>query len=214
MLNLSLVIVPAWLEDALRKAGMGVERALDLSALSRISSLEDVAFYTSVNYHLFNQIPKPIKETFDSYRFFSDENKLGRTHVKADDLGNYPTDTEYKALIDKVRDKTWGDGAVRFGNPTPRQLLAVLPYTKESQDIPNTSLNFLFDVFYLTDDIVGIRFYLANPKRPFNEQLYQCYDRLLAFLTSHRKFEQVATTPVFQEFVNMSRTQPHPYGLS
>jgi len=218
MFNVSLVIVPAWLEAALKAGGLSIERALDLPALSRISSLDDVGFYTSINYHLFDQIPGPLAKTFRAYDFFADGRKPGecsydRRHVKPDNKGDIISDKEFGELIRRIRSRTWNWGAVQYAEPSPKHLMAALPYTKESLDEADSTRFYLFDVFYITDDVYGVRFVKANPNRPYGEQLYQCYDRLLNFLTLHNRFEDIAATPAFREFVTMSRTQAHPLGL-
>ena len=200
--SVSLVIVPAWLDAAIQSNKFVKESLLDLMSLSSILSQNDVAFYTSVNMFLFDSIHSPLRETFTPFAFYNEPSK--NSMLRHD--GTRPAPAEVNAFYEKVRELSFNRFGVEYGQPDARSFLALLPYNSQQAEIStNVEMEYLFEAFHIKDMIFGIRFVLRDPTKPYTEQLTKCYQRLLGLLISHSTFETVAETPIFSEFVKLSR---------
>jgi hypothetical protein len=203
-LNVSLVILPDWLEKALASNNQTLDSALDLLSLSRILSLGDVSFYASINQHLFSKIPLALQGTFRSFPLVSNEAKK---YVKNDHNGDRPSDKEVEAFLNSMSRRVFEQGSIDFADSTSQKLLATLPYTH--QHVEEGVLNkpeFVFDVAAIKEDVYGVRFTLRDRSRSYVEQLVDCYDRLLKLLIGQHGFVPVAGTKAFEEYVRLQRS--------
>ena len=76
--------------------------------------------------------------------------------------------------------------------------------TTESNKEVSLETDYLFDVFQITDNVYGVRLLKRDLETGFNKQLIDCYDKVIALLCATHRFEDVAKTALFQEFVKLS----------
>lgn len=204
--EMKILIVPYWVERAIRDNQLSMDAALDIMSLSRILSFKDVCFYCAINMWLYDELPVPVKDTFTNVHLLWD----GLKYLMTDGSGNKPskdkTDAFYERVsnqyhyeYDRILSESQGSGK--------RLLLSLLPHDT-AQDDPNVmaSTEYLFEVFDIKDDVLGIRFALPDKHIPLGKQIKQCYDNLLKVLTASIRFEEVVKLPAFNEFARLSRT--------
>lgn len=203
-LNVSLVIVPNWVESAMLTGKLRPAAVLDLHALSSILSRRDVSFYAACNMVLWDKLPLALKQTFNAHELID---RTGKSTLE-DDHGNRPSPQEIHAFMESIFPGTWDGALFQVKHPECGDLVSAFPYASDpEQPVDTTSV--LFDVFYINENTYGVRFYPRDPKVAYGQQLANCYDKLLEMLSGHFPLEKVAVTAVFQEFVKLSRSIAH-----
>lgn len=203
-LNVSLVIIPEWLDQALKANNQAMNAALDLMSLSRILSLGDVAFYAAINHYLYEKMPKALATTFKPICLHDYNTAL--PFVKADANGNRPNDAAVRDFFTRMAGRVMQQGAVDFNEASASKLLTTMPYKAESVDESMMqNPEFIFNVTAITEDVYGVRFRLRDRNRSYNEQLVECYDATLKHLIGEHSFEAAALTPAFEEYVRLQR---------
>lgn len=201
-LNVSLVIVPSWMEGAMQANRLSMDRVLDLPALSRIFCTRDVSFYSAMQLCLWEHLPAALRQTFNLHELMAND-----LYVKADNNGNRPSPEAVQACYASVRRYAWDRESMHHEFPDASSLLATLPHLDHSQDAEATdmSTDLVFDVFYIDDHVYGIRFARKDPKRPYTDQLKDSYDNLMKLLSGHFPMDVMANTAAFEEYVRLAR---------
>lgn len=207
--KLRILIVPFWVEQALEAHRLPKTAALDIMTLSRILSFKDVCFYTAINMWLFESLPQPIKDTFESVYLVEDGNK----YLMTNGSGLKPSVSETNAFYQKVQNNQsyeWRRILNENGNSNKSLLLSLYAHdTVEAGGEDQSSVrsrDYLFEVFDITDDIFGIRFAVADTHVPIGKQIKDCYDKLLKVMVYRLGFSNTAKTGVFNEFARLGRT--------
>lgn len=201
-LNLSLVIVPQWVRAAMQSKGMAINRVLDLMALSRILSKRDVSFYVSIYTRMFDVLPEPLKKTFGYYEYLYRE----RDRVITEDgFGNTPSPAAVRQFYAELSCLTWSRDEIGTQFPAAASLVSLMPHGADDTVSYGMNTNLVFEVYPITETVYGITFSLADPARPFMEQITECYDKLLGQLCGIHGMESIADTPAFQAYVQLSR---------
>lgn len=217
MLNLSMVAVPVWLDQALKATRTSERQILDVEAMSRITSRDDVAFYAICNNEIgvFLEGLHPaliaLCNTLRSYPLLNPESW---TNVKADNDGLYPTQEEYMKSLQRIRDRvdirmySYGDNPEQNTRASLlKELVPALTYPFEGAESKN-DINILPMVFYIRDNVYGVRFMQANPKYDYIVQLHRSISEVLEILCAHHPFSEVAKLPIFAAFVDICRSLP------
>jgi hypothetical protein len=193
MLDMKVVLIPTWLEDALNAASKPLVTCLDAVALSSIVSNDDVAFYIDLNNRLLPELFPELAESLYGgtlYPFFKD----GVDQTVLRNLQDY--------LSKRMSD-------LHLEHPT-------LPlYTAISFFAPQTSGNdayhgsakkdYTFEAFSLSSDVIAIRVRLKNPDESSQMQDLAAYDTFFTLLSTYVPMEQFAQTTVFRKYVELSR---------
>lgn len=202
--HFKIVILPYWLEAALAANNLPITAALDLMTLSRILSFRDVCFYTALNNWAYDLLPKPIQSTFycinlqyDSIKYLMSNAGGNKPSVSESNLFYKRIDSNVGYHYDMINKQT-KDGDKKI-------LLSLFPYDTVEDAVQEVGSDYLFNIFDITDDVVGIRFTLPDKHVPYGSQLKGCYNDTLKFLTSHMRFTDVAKTSIFNEFARLGR---------
>ena len=108
MLNLSMVAVPVFLDAALKSTQTSERQILDVEAMSRITSRDDVAFYAVCNNYLDTLVSgqhpalTALLESFPRYPILGSDSWR---NVKADKDGRYPTEVEHRNNVRRILDR-------------------------------------------------------------------------------------------------------------
>lgn len=219
MLNLSMVAVPVWLDAALKSAQLSERQILDVEAMSRITSRDDVAFYSICNNQLSNIATgldpaiTALVNSLPAYPLLADASWV---NVKADPTGKYPTQNEYMVSLQRVRDREemryialsqddgYDAGLNRMQLEVERSLINPCPECQPGQRVQDV----LPALFYIRDNVYGIRLMQANPKYDYLVQLHRAISEVLETLCAHHPFSEVAKLPIFAAFVDICRKLP------
>lgn len=204
--QMKILIVPYWLEQALTANQLPMKAALDIMTLSRILSFKDVCFYSAINMWLYEELPQPIVGTFTRVDLVSD----GHKYLMSDAGGLKPSTDKTNALYQRVQNE--GQYSYRLvmsdnDNSAKRLLLSLYPYDTTAIDQAEVAKGeYLFEVFDITDDVLGIRFAVADKHVSYGKQVKDCYDKLLKVLVYRLGFRDTVKLPVFNEFTRLART--------
>lgn len=219
MLNLSMVAVPVWLDAALKSAQMSQRQILDVEAMSRITSRDDVAFYSICNDQLLNMVTGmapaiiALVNSIPTYPLLADRSW---ENVKADAMGKYPTHDEYKASLQRIRDRqemrnialrSDDDNAINEAKVRAEIERSLINPCQECTQETSTQ-DVLPTLFYIRDNVYGIRFMQANPNYDYLVQLHRAISEVLETLCAHHPFSEVAKLPIFAAFVDICRKLP------
>lgn len=199
-LKVQLVILPAWLEDALKSNNMTSVDALDLMSLSRILSLQDVAFYRAIHNELYGKIYEGIRTTFQPLNLSDASGALTRPYPN----GNRPSPEEVATFMTRL-DRCYFDN-MTAATPTGKAMLSALPHEAAYEHTRDGINEYLFEVFPIKDDYYGIRFSIPDPQRGLATQLIECYDRVISMLLGHYSFEDIASTSLFCDYTRLLRS--------
>lgn len=202
---LQIVIVPDWVYYAHKNSKLPLAALVDVVALNRILSERDLIFYHAINMRQHENIHKGLRDTF---RWF-DLTEVQNVELSVpNDNGQRPTPKEYHNLQKIIRDSTW-NGLVDINFPAAKAITSAFPYlmyeeaTTDNKEV-SLETDYLFDVFQITDNVYGVRLLKRDTESGFNKQLIDCYDKVIALLCATHRFNDVAKTAVFREFVNLS----------
>lgn len=200
---LQLVIVPDWVYLAHQKSKLPSAALIDVIALNRILSERDLIFYHAINLQQFHNLHKGLKTTFTEFDLTDTGNV--RFSVVGDD-GLRPSPESFTNLQKIIQQSTW-NGLVDVNFPHLKSITSAFPYlTYEETSDEKVSLetDYLFDVFQIVENVYGVRLLKRDMSSTITKQLIDCYDKLIALLCATHRFEEVAKTAVFQEFIRLS----------
>lgn len=209
--NISLVIIPHWLEETLSANKLEKAALVDLFALSRIVSKHDLCFYVAINTTLFEKIHEPLRDSFERSNFFMDNN--GRMTITQQD-GSRPNVEEVRKLYEELDKDLYGYNRsnLEVVYPQANSVLAALPYlNKNDQNQPEDEKideAYLFELFEIRERILGVRFKRPVTDISFEEQLWGCYDRALEMLHVYADEHDIAKTALFNAFATLCRQVP------
>ena len=206
-LDIKLVIVPNWLEAVMAANSLEKEALVDLVALSRIMSENDICFYVAINSNMIEKIGPAIGETLQCHSLATDNGSL--TVTRQD--GSRPSPEEVKALNEKLNSKMYGFTRTNLEllYPTASSLVSVMPYRGITDDKDGASDEmFLFELFEIRERMLGIRFTRPDTAVSYEQQLWACYDRALELLHLYVSEHDVAKTAMFKEYVKLCRVVP------
>lgn len=207
--KLSLVIVPYWLEGAVQANGLKKDALVDMFALSRIVSIKDLCFYHAINEQLLDKIHQPIVETFNRHWLNDSTGRLSTTQRN----GEKPTIEQLREVCEKIS-VSMGNNVAGLSSlyPSCDSLVSVLPHKNAGEkEIEKFEENYIFELFEIREDIVGIRFKRAETDIPYEQQMYDCYSKALEYLHIYENQYSVARTPMFNEFVRLCGQTPLTY---
>lgn len=204
--RMKILIVPYWLEQTLLANQLPMKAALDIMALSRILSFKDVCFYSAINMWLYEELPQAVIGTFDRVDLAAD----GPKYLMTDAGGLKPSIDKTAAFYQRVQNEyqyTYRLVMSDNDNSAKRLLLSLYPHDTTVIDQAAVAKGeYLFEVFDIMDDVLGIRFAVADKHVPYGKQLKDCYDKLLKVLVYRLGFKNTAKLPVFNEFARLART--------
>lgn len=204
---IKVVLLPAWLCNTLDKDGLPLTYALDVHALRRILSVNDVAFYIAINNHLYEVLPESIKSTFEPALFAPDLLKSTLDYMLPDASGFYPDRSEVEDICMRVTNLVYGDYALEGNKPSVQHLLDILPHNElvpvDSGSLTLNDLN--FKIYSLEDGVFGLEFSLKTNKTSSLKQTIQSYDSVLKLLVGLYGLERMASTPLFKHYVDITR---------
>lgn len=199
--NASLVIVPHWVLQTIRVAHRPLSTILDVVALSRLLSNKDMQQYYMATLALWNAIPAGLRDTFQCGDIAEPSNRW----IQTDSDGTQPSPATVEATKLALRKGT-GDRLAVAGTTNAIDLVSVLPHLQaHDSDTESLTLEYVFDVFYLTENVYGVSFSRRETTSSYSSQLLESYDNLLALLNANHKFEVVANTPAFQAYTVLAR---------
>lgn len=207
--KLSLVIVPHWLEGAMQANNIKKDALVDMFALSRIVSIKDLCFYLAINDRLLDKIHQPIVETFQRHWLNDSSGRLTVTQRN----GEKPTIEQLREVCEKIS-RAMDDNAAGLSTlyPSCDNLVSVLPHKNAGdKELEKFDENYLFELFEIREDIVGVRFKRAETDIPYEQQMYECYSKALEYLHIYENQYVVARTPMFNEFVRLCGKTPLTY---
>jgi hypothetical protein len=209
-LDLSLVIVPSWLEAVMAANKLRKEALVDLVALSRIMSEHDICFYAAINVTLMEKIHTAVSQTFNRHYLTSDNGSLTITQ----DNGERPTPQQVRDLNEKIDKNLYGyqRSNLEVIYPTSNSLISVMAHNADTQSAEGSDDKieelFLFELFEIREKILGIRFRRPATDTSYEQQLWSCYDKSLELLHLYASEHDIAKTPMFKEFVTLCRVVP------
>jgi len=200
-MKLELVILPEWLLNSLKSNNLSLANALDISSLTRILSVDDVSFYLAINRYLFEEINKPLRDTFIRVDF----SQLDKYTMSLPD-GTRPNRESVKEKFNVIENKTLNMYSLPSYKPTLDNLLDILPYNENGgESIKSVEGELVFELVEVRENVFGIKFKRRNNKAPMLLQTIQCYDDVLSQLDGLYGFEYISTLPLFNAFCRMSR---------
>lgn len=200
--TVSLVLVPHWLEEVVKRSQYPLEAVLDVVTLKRILSQKDLSFYYAINVAFFEKLHKGLQKTFKPFNFSQDS--LKNTLTQRD--GSRPTKEQVDEIMTNIQRDAFDVNVISETFPLASDVVSLIPYLSNPENEGDAlSVGYAFDVFYLKDDVYGVRFKRLDGKSSLNEQLIECYDNVIALLCASYAFEEVAKSASFQEFVALSR---------
>ena len=200
-MKLELVILPQWLLNSLKANNLSIAHALDISSLTRILSVDDVSFYLAINMYIFDEINKPLKDTFARVNFA----ELDKYTLSLPD-GTRPNRETVQEKYRVIENKTLNMYSLPSYKPTIDNLLDILPYNEKGEgSIKSVEAELVFELVEVRENVFGIMFKRRDTKAPTLAQTIQCYDDVLSQLDGLYGFEYISTLPVFNAFCRMSR---------
>lgn len=186
---MNIILLPAWVEKAIKTADLPLKDARDLKVMKTILSDDDLAFYISLNQYLFRWIPTEIiesidniKDAFENWDLVVDERiaTLAAEHqmrFMSDDKVDKKSTSE---LFGPLEDTS--DGYVTFNlislNPDVMALRPTLE--KLSDDVP------------------------VNIEATYKKIGLDLADKILYHLNERLTFDKVAQLPIFKYFFKHS----------
>lgn len=201
--NASLIIVPCWLSVAIRSAHRPLATVLDIVALSKMLSKKDLQLYYALQLALWEKIPAGLRDTFQMADITEPSNRWALTDAD----GTQPNPDVVAAIKQDIRSSVYASNIITEQFPNAGDLTSVLPYLQEhNSDVDALSLEYVFDVFYLTENVYGVSFDRRATTSSYSAQLLESYDNLLALLNSTHTFDKVAATAAFQAYTVLARS--------
>jgi hypothetical protein len=195
-MRMRMVLIPTWVEEALKAANKPLVTCLDVCELSNTLSKEDVVFYMDLNERLRESLFKPLADTFREYSLYPfTPGQLGGNGIP--EPGPVKDFQEYcsRKLIE-----------LRLANPkiSPYQLVSNSGY--EIPPDEQFSVRYTFDVVYLKDDVVGVRPMVRHSDEADINEDIRAYDELMKLLCTFIPFEKIAGLPAFNHYTRLLRS--------
>lgn len=199
----SLIIIPHWLIASIRAAHRPLAIALDVVALSQMLSKKDLQLYYATQLAMWEKLPAGLRNTFQPADITEQSNRW----VLTDTDGQQPKPEVVTAIKEDIRRAVYSTDIITEQFPKAGDLTAVLPHLREhDSDDDALSLEYVFDVFYLTENVYGVSFSRRKTSTTHSSQLLESYDNLLALLNSTHSFDKVAGTAAFQAYTVLARS--------
>lgn len=191
MNSLRMVLIPAWLEEAIKAAKVPLNTVLDTVKLSSIVSKDDVAFYIDVNNRLYPKMFQPVSQTVPPKELYPFGNRDGDQALR--ELQDY--------LTRRLENRQLEEPEI-----PPHAMLQHMPiHGVEGNGVGNNSQDYIFEVFQLDGDVLGMRVALKREDETSIGQDVRSYNAFIQQLSQYLEFETIATTPAFNEYVRLSR---------
>lgn len=192
------VVIPEWVEQAFKTAGLPLSGLLDAKTLTTTLSKHDVAFYLlsqRILHKIFPSIPgggdKDIiasetpKENDNglepfSYWRLSDETKIELPYNLMENIETAIGEIQPKHMLGLINQQTVNDNAA-----TPHG---------------HSATDWVFSCVVLENNVIGIHPVLADKTQNYEEQLIESYGKLIHLMCQYLPFEAVASTTIFTTF--------------
>lgn len=187
---IKVVLLPQWVEEALKAANLPMSTALDTFKLADTLSNEDVAIYIDMNMRAVYDMFRPVMTTLLPHSMFPEWVEESVDPVKYN-KGR------------KIR-KQYEDYQLAHPKSPAYNAVSMLPPHQQEgrstiQALGNNYEDYTFDIEYV-EGVLLIKPILLQEGIPAFEQQITAYDKLLSFLTVHQSFEAVAKTEVFKHY--------------
>lgn len=198
-MNLQLVIVPNWLEEALKSVGASEKLLLDPISLTSILSKADVAFYIILNTALNAKVHPYVMQSFESYDLLNAmmESEGGLTE-------------DYLAIHEKV--------SLEHKSPVLMDLYGPEALSTEEQRHPiyERHTSHSFEIRPIHDNVMGL-YLKAIPGMASGkvdsidvvQTQLNAIDRAIKQMLTYISFERISRTPIFTQFTRVAR-----YGIA
>lgn len=210
-MQLKLLLVPHWVEKALKEAGAPKEYLLDPVRLSSILSKGDVSFYAELNEQLLEKVPPFITQTFERYSLVQEAFQPEKDGIPGRE--NWDSEKFMRQLEKAALENPKMDLSFLYNEP------GVIPDAAEDspEELYNNWELHGYEVKPITETVVG--FYLkklpiaASSKTLLTEKgqmelvinHFRALDAVIRLLLTHLSFERVCRTPIFTQFTYMAR---------
>lgn len=197
-----LVLLPKWLVTLLESNNLPIRYALDIHALSRILSLNDVSFYAAINIYLFQHMHESLKQTFipanilDPFEYLLPEKN-----------GQFPNADVINAGVTKITSLVNNQYSLDGYKPSGCHLLDILPHNElyDVKEKPIEVSELQFKIQSIDIDIFGVTFDLKDKKEnPVKQTLASLYDSL-ALVSGLYDPVTVARTELFKSYARLSK---------
>lgn len=189
-MQMRVVLIPSWVEQALLAAKKPLATALDVVALSSTISKDDLAIYIDVNNRLLPKLFQPLYDTFANVTLYpynageSDEVKALR-----------------ESLDIKLRNITIEKPQPDFTQLVNQHII----FTDDDQPVGSFATHYTFEVFPLVDEVIGVRAVLRKPDESDVLEDIRAYDNLLKLMNTFMSMEEMAKTPIFNVYTYLLR---------
>ena len=197
-MQMRLVLIPNWVEDALKAANKPLTVALDVCELTNTLSKEDVAIYIDLNDRVLNKLYTPVAETMLPYGPYPTESQTTHRGERVDQLAMY--------VAQKLADLR-----IEFPAPTApiSKLVSNVPALDDGEQMVGAFANqYTFEIFPLKEDVLGLRPVLRKSDESDVEEDVRAYSELLKQLNAYVSFEELAATPAFAHYTRLLRNSP------
>lgn len=188
-MSLKLILLPGWVEEAVKASGSSMNVLLDTTSLSSILSKEDVAFYTAINLYGKSRII----ERIDSLRHLAGSFKMGVVKDNIHDNSFMP------GLIDPE--------TISVADMVARPEHRIYDSKKTLMTIPgHVTYTYLYEIFPIHDEYMGLRVFeeTIDNMDERHARLLLCVDNAIGRLHTYLSFEQICLLPIFDKFVELS----------
>jgi hypothetical protein len=197
-MNLQLVIVPTWLDEALKSVGASDKMLLDPLSLMNILSKADVAFYMLLNNELRDKVHPYLINSFEMYDLFN---------ATMEESG--PPD-EFLRIYE--------NSTLEHKNPTLMDLYGPEALATEEQrhSIYERHTSHSFEIKPIHDNVMGL-YLKAIPGMSSGkidsidvvQTQLNAIDRAIKQMLTYISFERISRTPIFTQFTRVAR-----YGIA
>lgn len=190
-----LVLIPGWIEDALKASKVPLNAVLDLKKLSSILSKDDVAYYIATHDALLRKLFPVLANSFTVYDLFPWEGRNNNAFSKE----------ELSLFQQTISNATLSN----TGNSIPLyKAISAIPSTPvsatEQVEFGNAVNDYTFDIFELADGVAAIRPKLKEAGYSYTQQDRETYRAVIGFLCQYDTFENIATLPLFNHYTKLT----------
>lgn len=210
-LSVSFLTIPHWLDLAMSNYHKGIKTVLSIPDLLRIGSAYDVAFYIFVNQHISEFMFPYLYGTaipFSKKEFIRTATSSSR-HINTDDS---ISSDELVKLINEIESNYL---EIEMSYAVTEDKLKFIQ--KSLLGSPNSNLIHpsrndepiapVFDLVAVSDEQYALRLRRAASDVPYHVQLHECVRDALRTLSKTYRLEELAKTPLFSTYVNMSKRE-------
>ncbi len=179
-MNLSIILIPSWVEQSLKAANLPLSAALDVEKLSNILSKEDVSFYCYSNPILLQQLYPGVFSEFPIVGLNCEDATIQR---KLNDLAS--------ANIPLTRENAYGTS---YAMPVDQSNNGSTPPTVD-----------LFNLVELTERIIAVIPVQVSAKDVDINILYkECYNRAIGFFHRFGSLSSISSTNLFKKYTELA----------